>query len=379
MNYIIKNDNKGSPLSIYRGIVLAIVMMFLIAPLFNFGHKISTSLTDGVISVSNLNSGSKAETTISNSIVQSMVYTNETKPEDSSFLVNNWKTIDINATTGGVAGVGDYYKYSINFFMLIVLAIVTIFLLFFVALQMAKRVMEIALYKIIGPFCCTSLTNNGRAFETWCKSSMGLFLVTVVQFVSIGLLLAIFGTAFDKNNTITGIFLVIGALLFIIGTPNIINSLLNQQSGMMSAFGDMQSLMAIGQATSQGVSLATAGTMSALSFGANVIGKGTNVITGGANKISDMLHRNSGLNDEQKETFNDSFTNHNYYKAQEQMNEFLKDNNTKNKENVMNMDTSNPFKNPYSMRYNPLRNQYQYMNQSDNLNDDENDDIKRGI
>ena len=67
---------------------------------------------------------------------------------------------------------------------------------------------------------------------------MGLFLVTVVQFVSIGLMFQMFKTAFQVNGTTTGLFLVIGALLFIIGTPTVINSLLGQQTGMMSAFGD---------------------------------------------------------------------------------------------------------------------------------------------
>jgi len=161
MNYIVKNDGRGSPLSIYRGIVLAIVMMFLVAPLFDFGHKFSTSLTDSVISVSGMNTGSTAESTISKVIVGAMVYEDETKSEHITYVVDHWKDVDINDTEGGVVGIGDKYKYSLNFFMLIVLAVVTIFLLFFVAIQMAKRVMEIALYKIIGPFCCTSLTNNG--------------------------------------------------------------------------------------------------------------------------------------------------------------------------------------------------------------------------
>ena len=228
MNYIVRNEGKESPLSVYRGIVLAIVMMFLIPTLFQFGHDVSSALTDSVISVSNMSQTSSAETTISNSIVRAMVYTNETKEENITKLVNNWKTININETEGGFIGLGDCYKYSVNFFMLIILAIVTIFLLFFVAIQMAKRVMEIALYKIIGPFCATSLTTNQpRAFEMWCKSSIGLFLITVVQFISIGLLMTIFGSAFSENGTLTGIFLVIGALLFIISTPTLISSLLN--------------------------------------------------------------------------------------------------------------------------------------------------------
>ena len=358
MNYMVKNDGKGSPLTIYRGIVLAVVMMFLITPLFDFGHNISTALTDDVISVSGLSSGAGAESTISKAIVRSMVYKDETKEEDITYLVDHWKTVNINATDGGVIGIGDCYKYSLNFFMLIVLAVVTIFLLFFVAIQMAKRVMEIALYKIIGPFCCTSLTNNGRAFETWCKSSMGLFLVTVVQFVSIGLLLAMFGSAFQDNGTMTGIFLVIGALLFIISTPTIINSLLGQQSGLMSAFGDMQSLVALGQATTQGLGIAQAGTMSALSLGANVVGKGANMVSGGVGKISNMLNKGKTLTEDQMSAVKDSIASHNNYKAGQQINSFLNENSKGKYGNVMKMDNSNPFMHPYSMRYNPIRNQY---------------------
>lgn len=370
MNFIVKNDGKGSPLMVYRGIVLAIVMMFLITPLFDFGHNVSTALTDDVIKVSGLNTGSSAESSISKSIVRAMVYENETKEEDINYLVNNWKSVGINDTEGGFAGVGDCYKYSLNFFMLIVLAIVTIFLLFFVAIQMAKRVMEIALFKIIGPFCCTSLTNNGRAFETWAKSTMGLFLITVVQFVSIGLLLTMFGSAFKDNGNLTGVFLVIGALLFIISTPTIINSLLGQQSGMMSAFGDMQSLMAVGMGASQGLGIAKAGTMGALSMGANVIGKGANLVSGGVGKISNMLNKGKTLTSDQMDQVKESFAQHNPYKAQKQVNEFLNQNSKGKYGKVMSMDTSNPFMHPHSMRYNPIRNQYMSQSSLQTNNDD---------
>lgn len=362
MNFIVKNEGKGSPLTIYRGIVLAIVMMFLITPLFDFGHKVSTALTDDVIAVSSMSSGSSAESTISKSIVRAMVYEDETKEKDITYLVDHWKDVDINDTEGGFAGIGDCYKYSLNFFMLIILSIVTVFLLFFVAIQMAKRVMEIALYKIIGPFCCTSLTNNGRAFETWSKSAMGLFLVTVVQFVCIGLLLNMFGSAFKDTGTMTGIFLVIGALLFIISTPTIVNSLLGQQSGMMSAFGDMQSLVALGMSSAQGMQLAGSIAGGALSHGVNVMSKGANLISGGANKISNMLNKGSTLTNEQKEVVKESFAQHNPYKARQQVNEFLNQNSKGKYGNYMKMDNSNPFMHPHSMRYNPIRNQY--MNQS---------------
>ena len=42
--------------------------------LFDFGHKFSTYLTDAVIKVSEIDSNSDAETTISKAIIKSMVY-----------------------------------------------------------------------------------------------------------------------------------------------------------------------------------------------------------------------------------------------------------------------------------------------------------------
>ena len=218
MNYIVKNDGRGSPLTIYRGVILAIVMMFLINPLFQFGYDFSTKATNAVITVSGMDKSNGAEGTISKALIRATSYDDEMKQTDKEYLINNWKKIKINSTEGGFAGIGDCYKYSLNFIMLIILSVVTVFLLFFVAIQMAKRVMEIALMKIVGPFCCTSLTNNqSKAFETWTKSTMGYFLITIVQFICIGLLLNMFGSAIKDNGTLTGIFLIIGALLFALG------------------------------------------------------------------------------------------------------------------------------------------------------------------
>lgn len=371
MKYIVKGDDRSSPLSVYKGIVLAIVMMFLVTPLFQFGHNISTEMTDAVIQVSGMNNNSDSEGTISKAIIRAMVYENEMESDKIDYLTSNWKTIDINETSGGFVGFGDCYVYSLNFFMLIILAVITVFLLFFVAIQMAKRVMEIALYKILAPFCCTGLTNeSSKSFEIWTKATMGVFLITVVQFVCIGLLLNLFGSAFTDNGTLTGIFLVIGALLFIISTPTIVSSLLSQQSGMMTAFGDMQSLMALGSGISQGVSLAGAGASWALSKGSSIIGGGGNLAKGGINNISNMLNKGNTLTSDQKSAVQESLSNHNPRKAYQQVSDFLKENRgQKSDTNVMKYTNSNPFKQPYSMKFNPIRNQYMSQNGAENIYD----------
>lgn len=106
LNFIVRNEGKETPTSVYKGIVLAIVMMFLIPSLFQFGHNVATSLTDAVISVSGMDNGSDAEVTISNAIVRSMMYTDETEEDDIEYFVNNWKTADINDSEGGFVGLG---------------------------------------------------------------------------------------------------------------------------------------------------------------------------------------------------------------------------------------------------------------------------------
>jgi hypothetical protein len=363
MNYIVKNEGKGSPLTIYRGIVLAIVMMFLVTPLFQFGHNVSTALTDAVIEVSGMGSGDQ-ETTISNALVRSMVYKDEMYDDDVDYLVSNWKNVDINATEGGVIGIGDVYLYSLNFFMLIVLSVVTIFLLFFVAIQMAKRVMEIALFKIIAPFCCTSLTTGqSKAFETWTKSTMGLFLITVVQFICIGLLLNMFGSAIQDNGTLTGIFLIVGALLFIISTPTIISSLLGQQSGMMTAFGDMQSLMALGQGVNAGINVAKGG----LASGVSVIPKTAGHLSGVKDQFNNFKAGGSSTMGALGKTALSEASRPfvtSYQKALASMSKNYNDSKAKGT-NPFGLDTSNPFKNPHSIQFNPIRNQYQ--NQNNNM------------
>ena len=357
MNHIVKSDDRGSPLTIFKGIALAIVMMFLITPLFQFGHDFSTALTDSVIEVSGLENNNQ-ESKISSSLIRTMVHKNEMEKEDIEYLVDNWKDIDINETSGGAVGIGEYYVYSVNFFMIIVLAVVTVALLFFIAVQMAKRVMEIALFKIIGPFCCTGLTNNqSKSFDTWTKSTMGLFLITVVQFVSLGLLINMFGSAIEDNGTLTGIFLIIGALLFIISTPTIVSSLLGQQSGIMTGFGDMQSLMALGGAVTTGLSVAKAGTMGALAMGSKVANGatslGSNAVNSGVSMgrgVISKMFSNNNLNSEQMGAVRDSLSVNNPSKAFRQVVDGLNANRgTINDES---------FRQPFNKNHNPMRNQY---------------------
>ena len=355
MNHIVKNDGSKNPLLIYRGIILAIVMMFLVTPLFDFGHNISTNLTDAVISVSKMNSKSIVESKMSSSIVKAMIDEKKMRIEDVTSSVSNWKNIDINDTY--IQDSHKVYKYSLSFMVLVIVAIITIFLLFYIAIQMAKRVLEIALFKIIGPFCCTSLTNNGRTFDTWIKSTMGLFLVTVVQFVSIGLMLNMFGDAIKDNGLWTGIFLIIGALLFVIGTPTIINSLLGQQSGIMSAFGEIQSLTALGHGVTSGINIATHGLASSVS----VIPRSAGHISGIKQNFSNYKNNGDSISKALSKTIGSEVSRpfvSTFMKARDSFETHYNNSKINASNNTFKTNTNNEIKNQNAMQYNPLKNQY---------------------
>ena len=123
---------------------------------------------------------------------------------------------------------------------------------------------------------------------------------------------------------------------------------------MMTAFGDMQSLMAMGHGITSGLSLAKAGTMGALSLGANVTKGGSNLISGG---ISNMFSNNkSRLNSEQMTQVKESLDKHNSWKAQQQVKQYVNENSVKKSDTGFT--TKNPYMDPFSLRYNPIRNQY---------------------
>ena len=360
MNYMVKGESRDTPVSVYRGAILAVVMMFFISPLYDYGYKFSVALTTAVNSVSNIES-TNVDSKISNVILNATFKDDSMEKDDADYFLKHWKTIDINETRKESAFGKSYYKYSVSMIILIIIVLVTIVLFFFLAVQMAKRVLELALYKIIGPFCCTSLTSEkSKSFEVWVKGSLGLFLITVVQFVGIGLLINMFGSTIRDNGMLTSIFLLIGALIFIISSPTIINSLLEQQSGVMGGFYDIQTLLGTTHMIGSGMHMMGSATKMLFRGGsglANFVKKGFSGFNSGSSGGDD-----GGLKESMREA-RESGTQFN--KAPYIMNNFR--NNSSSNSNRMNRGLSNPnsyshFYNnnirPYNLSYNSMNNQY---------------------
>ena len=250
MNYFVNQDDNSSPTRVFKGIIFAIVMMFLIPSLFTWGYNLSSKMTQYVVSASSSadTSPTSFEATMSTMILSAFANDDKMDEKDKKYIIENWISVDYNdVINDGLFDSGEY-KYNFNTFGIFLTGLLVVVLLFFVGIQVAKRVIELALYKAIAPFVCTSLiSNRSHTFEVWAKGVMGTFLVTTVQYLCIGILFNVFGSVVKGTTYPMAVILVIiGGLLFIISSPQLVSALLNANTGTMSNMSELHSLAAMG-------------------------------------------------------------------------------------------------------------------------------------
>ena len=250
MHYFVNQDDNASPTRVFKGIIVAIVMMFLIPPLFNWGYDLSSKMTQYVVSASSSadTSPTSIEASISSMILTAFADNDKMNEEDKKYFIENWWSADYNEVFDDGLFDGGKYKYSFSTFTIFLVGLIVVVLLFFIGIQVAKRIIELALYKAIAPFVCTSLVSNkSHAFEVWVKGVMGAFLVTTVQYLCIGILFNVFGqVSAGTSFAMSVILIVIGALLFIIASPQLVSALLNANTGAISNMGELHTLAAMG-------------------------------------------------------------------------------------------------------------------------------------
>lgn len=250
MKYFVEEEDNSSPTKIFKGIIFCIVMMFLIPPLFNWGYDLSSKMTQYVVSASSDGASSQTniESSMSSMILTAFADNDKMNEEDKKYFIENWFTVDYNDVFDDGLFDSGKYKYSFSTFTIFLVGLVVVILLFFIGIQVAKRIIELALYKAIAPFVCTSLVSNkSHAFEIWSKGVLGAFLVTTVQYLCIGILFNIFGQVSSGTSYVMSVILiVIGALLFIISSPQLVSALLNANVGAASNMSELHSLTALG-------------------------------------------------------------------------------------------------------------------------------------
>ena len=88
MHYFVNQDDNASPTRVFKGIIVAIVMMFLIPPLFNWGYDLSSKMTQYVVSASSSadTSPTSIEASISSMILTAFADNDKMTEEDKKYL-----------------------------------------------------------------------------------------------------------------------------------------------------------------------------------------------------------------------------------------------------------------------------------------------------
>ena len=137
----------------------------------------------------------------------------------------------------------------------------------------------------------------------------------------------------------------------------------------MSAFGDIQSMMALGSGVSAGLSVAGNSLASAVS----VVPKGAGYFSGVKQQFNNYKENGSNtlgaLGKTAASEMGRPFVSA-YQKAREGFHDKYQGSRAK-ATNPFGLDTSNPFKNPHNMKYNPLRDEYSSGSKNNNFGGNE--------
>jgi len=140
----------------------------------------------------------------------------------------------------------DNYIYDLNFFWTIVGSLIFWILLAVITLQVSLRIISLAFYKVITPLCALSLTNynNATPFTVLRNSVLSAFILNIAQIYLLVFLTKIIVSINQVGDTWAKLYLYLAGLIFVVATPNIINSMVGGYfAGISDSLNQMSSAM----------------------------------------------------------------------------------------------------------------------------------------
>lgn len=196
--------------------------------------------------------------TISDNLIKSVVvgFGNMAEGGDNgaSNLIENYKKESFSITERDD---NDNYRWNFSELMTIVGLVVYIILIFIISIQIAVRMMAIAFYYVIGPLCCTSMTNyqNPQAFTVWKNSLLGQWAMNITQLFLLSLLGNIISNISEIGSTypIATAILYFAAFSIILTMPNFVQSMLGGYgAGVMETLNQVRSGFALAKGSTIG-------------------------------------------------------------------------------------------------------------------------------
>lgn len=176
------------------------------------------------------------------------------------------------------------YRWNFSLIMSIIALVVYVLLLLYISTEIAIRVIAIGFYFIIGPLCCTSLTNyqNPQAFVVWRNTIIGQYAQNVAQIFLLALSLSLLEQINSISTTypIACAVLYLGAFGLVKSVPHFIQAMVGgYSSGIMDILSGAQSTLGFAKGISK--------------VGAGLLGAGIGYVAG--KHSAESGHRQGGL------------------------------------------------------------------------------------
>ncbi len=147
-----------------------------------------------------------------------------------------------------------YYRYSVNWWTVIITLALSCIALFFMSLKVARIIWEIAAHQLIGPFIAVTDLASGQRMKEFLRSLISLFAVLFMIMLMYGLYflgmsyISSFSAGSDGVNSVAKIIMQAALAWMMIDGANIIERVTGVDAGLKSGYQAVIGALAAGRA-----------------------------------------------------------------------------------------------------------------------------------
>lgn len=249
---LVKDDDAGMDLrkkmgSAIMGIAIACSLTVVVTKVVNPLVRDMTGVMLGINLVTEEENGTSQ---VGDSLIETILISFGGMPQDGEYgaraFVDKWNNdpnsiditerydADVKDDSGNIIHKKYDYKWNASIVLCIVGFVIYVIMLFIITIQIAMRMISIGFYYIIGPICCTSLTNyqNPQMFIVWKNTIIGQWAQNIAQIFVLAFLVSIIDAVTQASSSypIATLALYFGAYSFTITVPSFVQALIGGYS-----------------------------------------------------------------------------------------------------------------------------------------------------
>lgn len=251
---MVKDDDAGLDFqkklgSAFLGIVIACSLTFAVTQVINPLVKDTTQILLGINTSENSLENVQVGDTLIETVLVSFGGMQKGGEYGADSFVQAYNDGDLNIVERYEQDEGTHkkydYKWDFSLFMTIIGVAIYVILLFVITIQIAVRMISIGFYYLIGPLCCTSLTNyqNPQAFNVWKATILGQYAQTLTQIFLLSMMVSLLDSIAEASSgyPIASCALYFGAFSLVLSAPNFVQAMIGgYSSGILDSINSMR-------------------------------------------------------------------------------------------------------------------------------------------